>query len=63
MKLKGTCVKCKKAKADALIPKGALFWTRDTGQFDIKFHFDCYAPKTPWPVEKLSPEFEEQVER
>ena len=41
VKLKGTCVTCKKKKggADPLIKKGELYWTRDTGQFPIKFHF------------------------
>ena len=64
VKLRGTCTKCKKAKKDFLIPKGELFWERDTGQFMIKFHFDCYAPQgRKWPFEKLTDEFLEEVHR
>ncbi len=67
VKLKGTCVKCKKESkkdpsVDSLIKKGDLMWMRDAGQFPVKFHFDCYAPHgRKWGAEKITPGFEEEV--
>ncbi len=62
VKQKGTCTKCKKAKCDSLIKQGELFWTKNTGSFDLKFHFDCYIPKNgKWAAEKLTDAFLAEV--
>jgi hypothetical protein len=62
VKRKGTCTTCKKKGRDALIPRGELYWTRDTGLYPIKFHFGCYWRGTrTWANVKLTEDFLEEV--